>query len=283
MTERLERGHYPVAARHLRASSTGLCPDCIASRIGVCSTMLAPSATDVLDEARSAARVFRPGERIFLQGDESSAVFTLMSGWVSLDFELPAGDGGITCFVVPGDLFGLTPAGAPNSATARAITEAIVCSIPLRRHEALRREFPEFNERFIWQIERDGSLMLETLSHIAGASAVTRVAHLLLSLAARAVAPLPIVENEPVWLPITQRHVAAATGLTTVSVNRTLQRLRADRILDLQRYSLAIFDLDGLKKLARGNSAFLELWRARASDGRREFVDRRRSTESHVH
>jgi len=50
-------------------------------------------------------------------------------------------------------------------------------------------------------------------------------------------------------LPLTQDVIADATGLTSVHVNRILQKLRADRLINLSRGELALLDVERLKKL----------------------------------
>jgi CRP-like cAMP-binding protein len=53
-------------------------------------------------------------------------------------------------------------------------------------------------------------------------------------------------------LPLTQEQVADHLGLTMVHVNRTLRRLREDRIVLVDRQVVIIQDLDRLRELAQG-------------------------------
>jgi CRP-like cAMP-binding protein len=53
-------------------------------------------------------------------------------------------------------------------------------------------------------------------------------------------------------LPLTQEQVADHLGLTLVHVNRTLRRLREDRIVLVDRQVVIIQDLDRLRELAQG-------------------------------
>ena len=52
-------------------------------------------------------------------------------------------------------------------------------------------------------------------------------------------------------LPLTQEQIADHLGLTLVHVNRTLRRLREDRLVSVDRQVVIITDLDGLRALAR--------------------------------
>jgi CRP/FNR family transcriptional regulator len=53
-------------------------------------------------------------------------------------------------------------------------------------------------------------------------------------------------------LPLTQEQIADHLGLTLVHVNRTLRRLREDRIVLVERQVVIIMDLDRLREFAQG-------------------------------
>jgi len=53
-------------------------------------------------------------------------------------------------------------------------------------------------------------------------------------------------------LPLTQEQVADHLGLTLVHVNRTLRRLREERLALIDRQVVIIMDIDGLRDLVRG-------------------------------
>jgi CRP-like cAMP-binding protein len=61
------------------------------------------------------------------------------------------------------------------------------------------------------------------------------------------------VLNRPTFnLPLTQEQIADHLGLTVVHVNRTLRRLREDRLVMLDRQVVIILDLERLREMARG-------------------------------
>jgi CRP/FNR family transcriptional regulator len=61
------------------------------------------------------------------------------------------------------------------------------------------------------------------------------------------------VLNRPSFnLPLTQEQIADHLGLTVVHVNRTLRRLREERLLMLDRQVVIILDLERLRQIARG-------------------------------
>ena len=57
--------------------------------------------------------------------------------------------------------------------------------------------------------------------------------------------------------PATQGDLADSTGLTAVHVNRTLQELRSDGLIELYGRKLTIPDLDGLMKASAFNANYL--------------------------
>jgi DNA-binding transcriptional regulator LsrR (DeoR family) len=52
-------------------------------------------------------------------------------------------------------------------------------------------------------------------------------------------------------LPLNQAHIGAYLGLTVVHVNRVLRSLREERIANVEKHAVTIFDVEGLKRLAR--------------------------------
>ena len=58
-------------------------------------------------------------------------------------------------------------------------------------------------------------------------------------------------------LPITQNHLAEANGLSLVHLNRTLQEMRREELIELSDKQLRIVDLDRLKRVAMFNSNYL--------------------------
>lgn len=85
--------------------------------------------------------------------------------------------------------------------------------------------------------------------------------------------------NRPTFnLPLTQEQIADHLGLTLVHVNRTLRRLREEKIVLVDRQIVIIQDIEQLRELARGLPQSAELpempaagERTAASIGVREF------------
>jgi DNA-binding transcriptional regulator LsrR (DeoR family) len=66
--------------------------------------------------------------------------------------------------------------------------------------------------------------------------------------------------------PLTQEELADATGMTPVHVNRMLQELRSQGLVDLRGKVLTVLDPKGLQRLAKYDSSYLHLIRTERRD-----------------
>jgi CRP/FNR family transcriptional regulator len=122
--------------------------------------------------------------------------------------------------------------------------------IPRRALETLLRERPEIGIRFAEAIARDRSLCFDHLTSVGRRPANARVARLLLELFVRSRSYWPKAGIEMASLPITQEHIGDALGLTSVHVNRVLNELKRDGVLQFHYRRLTILDADKLIEIA---------------------------------
>jgi CRP-like cAMP-binding protein len=83
--------------------------------------------------------------------------------------------------------------------------------------------------------------LLNHLVRLGRQTAYERVAHLLLELSQRSAA-VGLADGASSPLPLTQEILADALGLSIVHINRTLQQLRRDGLLDVRGSSLRLLD-----------------------------------------
>src|SRR5688500_8654011 len=83
--------------------------------------------------------------------------------------------------------------------------------------------------------------------HGGSREAYQRMAHVFCELLTRLRA-VGLVEDHACTLPITQGEFADATGVTNVHVNRVLQQMRVDGLIELSGDRLNILDWDRLKQ-----------------------------------
>jgi DNA-binding transcriptional regulator LsrR (DeoR family) len=68
-----------------------------------------------------------------------------------------------------------------------------------------------------------------------------------------------VPDNGTFDFPLTQTELGDALGLSTVHVNRTVKKLRQNRLISWHSHSLTILDFERLKEVADFDDAYLEL------------------------
>ena len=102
------------------------------------------------------------------------------------------------------------------------------------------------------------AIQREWTLNIGQRSAYERIAHVLVELFLR-LQVIGHTRGETCDFPLTQTDLADATGLTPVHVNRTLQELRRDKLIELERKQLHILDLPRMMDVAMFNANYLHL------------------------
>ena len=208
---------------------------------------------------KSGNRQFKAGEDLFRLGERRDELYHLVDGWVFLYDLLQDGRRQILHFALPGALLGLySDSVAPYG--AQALTDAAVGVIPHTNLGPLVEEHPGVGLRLAWMVWRERNLAYEHLSSIGRRSARERVARSLLELFVRYRMQWPSYRADEMHLPLTQEHIADATGLTGVHVNRILRELRKDGIVEFHYRRLRILNPDKLFDVAGISSLDVFSW-----------------------
>lgn len=104
----------------------------------------------------------------------------------------------------------------------------------------------------------DAAIFREWMIGIGRRSAYTRIAHVLCEVFVRLKA-VGLANGHECELPLTQAELADALGLSTVHVNRSLQELRGDGLIELRGGSLMILNWDRLTTAGEFDPAYLHL------------------------
>lgn len=219
-----------------------------------------------LDEADRAALLaletgpvcFRePRHDIAREGENPSVVRLLISGWACRYKDLPDGRRQIVGFFLPGDFCDL------NIYILREIDHSIGALTAVRYYEIQPQQFqavieerPHLLRALLWHEMVTSGIQREWLLSIGQRSPLERLAHLFVELYYRLQA-VGLATGLSFDLPITQNHLAEANGLSLVHLNRTLQEMRRERLIELADRQLKINDLDRLKQVAMFNSNYL--------------------------
>ncbi|MFY8194112.1 MAG: Crp/Fnr family transcriptional regulator, partial [Novosphingobium sp.] len=203
-----------------------------------------PSRTDVVHE-----------------GDCPRAVRVMLDGWACRYKELPDGRRQILAFFVPGDLC--------DSAvflldqmdhSIAAITPVTIAEITPDIFTRMTRESPELADALALSELVTVAIQREWTLGLGQRTARERVSHLLCELHARLEA-VGLGNDGECDMPLTQADIGSATGLTPIHVNRVLQDLRREGIIDLARRRLRIRRPGVLGETAMFDPTYLHLRR----------------------
>jgi CRP-like cAMP-binding protein len=163
----------------------------------------------------------------------------------------------ITMLHIPGDMCDLHSVVEPVATSAlQALSNATILQVP---HEPIREaaaRYPALSLALWRDCMVDSAIMAEWVMNVGRRDARERVAHLFCEMAIR----LGTHDHDNALsfdLPITQAHVADATALTTVHVNRTLQALRSDGLLEWKFGRVEVFKWAELRHLAQFDPTYL--------------------------
>lgn len=209
--------------------------------------------------AREGVRGFGAREDIIREGEEPRGVKLVLSGWACRYKALEDGRRQIVAFLVPGDLCDLNASilrGMDHSVAA--LTPVSAADIPRATIERVMAVHPRVTQALLWEQLVTAAIQREWMLCLGRRTAFERVAHLLCELFVRLRA-VALTVGDACELPITQADLAEATGLSAVHVNRTLQELRGQGLIELRGKQLVIPDLKAVQDAAGFDPDYLHL------------------------
>lgn len=218
--------------------------------------MLCPQI-DLLDSSTRAAfdnpdalqRLVPAGSVVLAEGDTRAPMEVIRDGWAASYKSLGNGRRQIVSFLLPGDLIGIqSEITGTESTTVEAITDVhLQAGDSLAPTDtALLAKPAELNALAIVQKRQVEEMMVS----VGQRDAVERTAALLLGLFDRASAR-GMVRAGTLMMPLTQKHLSAALGLSIIHANRVLGALTRAAIVRLGRRRLQVLDRDRLVRAAR--------------------------------
>ena len=186
------------------------------------------------------------GETLLAEGERPSDVHLLISGWAFRHKTLPDGRRQIVGYLIPGDLCDIHifvlkrmdhSIGLLSDATVGLIAPDAMLDL-LDAH-------PRIARGLTWSTLVDEATLREWLANIGRRDPYTRVAHLLCEMWLRSRA-VGLATGGRLDLPLTQEVLGDTVGLTPVTVNRVLQRLRGEGLITLASGVLTVLNAPGL-------------------------------------
>jgi CRP-like cAMP-binding protein len=232
-------------------------------RLGLHSD-LGGDAAAALDRLLGRPTAFEAGALIAEAGDETDLMTVMRSGFACRMSLLPDGRRQIHSLLLPGDTADAeTPLLGVRTDNIEALTRCAVWLVPKSRLASLLRLRPDLSEAFAREAAVAAQVAREWVVNIGQRTALERIAHLICEVSAR-MEGLGLAEDSAFPLPLTQRDIGDAQGLSAVHVNRVLQALRAQGLIRTEGRLLTILDRERLQAVALFDPHYLHLHRGAA-------------------
>lgn len=199
---------------------------------------------------------------IVSEGDTPRSVTIILKGWAMRYKQLPDSRRQIVALMLPGDICGANAfIHAAFAHSICSLTSVRYAEVPRDDFEALLENSPRIAKALWWSALEAVSIQREWTTNIGQRRAYERIAHLLCEVFARLEA-IGLTRGDSCDFPLTQTDIADATGLTPVHVNRTLQALRQDGVIEVRNRRLHLRNRVKLSLIAMFNPAYLHLGKA---------------------
>ena len=215
-------------------------------------------------------RTLEPQAYTMREGDRPDRCSVLMSGF-AFRHKL-TGDGArqILAIHIPGEAPDFQNLFLEESDhNVQMLTRGVVAEIAREPLERLVLDNPAVGRAVLVSVLVEASMFREWLLNIGRRDARSRIAHLLCEFAYRMNAQ-GLARNGIYELPMTQEQLADATGLTPVHVNRVLQALQREGLMERDRRIIRFVDWEAMREVADFNERYLhtqEFQRGRSSAG----------------
>jgi len=206
-------------------------------------------------------RRFVANEDIIREGEKPEFISLVNEGWACRYKMLEDGRRQIVAFLLPGDLCDVHATILKEmDHSIAALTPVVLSEISHAAFEEMMMAQPRLTQAMWWESLVAAGIQREWTVNLGQRHALERVAHLLCELFIR-LEVAGMANGQSCEFPLTQTELGETVGLSTVHVNRTLQDLRAMKLIVLKERTLTILDLDALKSLALFNPNYLHLQR----------------------
>ena len=228
-----------------------LCADCLVGQHALYGPTMKSSPHEIYVRRQQILR-FSAQKTFLREGEPVTQIFTLYSGWAFSFRHFADGRRQILSFLLPGDpiiLEGLCFPYRPIPYSVKSLTDIALCVFAVSDMIGLTKATEPQIESLsgaAWKYADATSRRMMDLGH---RSAIGRVSQLLVEIERR-LGERGGVQGNQFYFPVRQEHLADALGLTTVYVNRTLDRLRKDAIIEFERDRMKIMDPETLRKIA---------------------------------
>jgi CRP-like cAMP-binding protein len=211
----------------------------------------APDEMAVLDGLGAGIERLPAGTELVMEHEKLNRPRVLLTGWGCTYRVLSDGRRQIFYFMVPGDFYGLSL--RPHATALAGAVSLTPCTIAVGQGlgEAVLNR-PEKHPGLVAACATAASLeqawLLNQLTRVGRQTAYERLAHLFLELLYR-FESVGLASANRFAMPLTQETIADAMGLSVVHLNRTLQQLRRDKLIEFRNGVVKLLQPDRLSSI----------------------------------
>jgi CRP-like cAMP-binding protein len=198
---------------------------------------------------------------IVLRGDRTTHACLIVEGLAARYDQTESGARQYTALHISGDMCDLHSVILPVAAWGiEALNPVTILRVAHKDLLSAAEAHPAIGRAFWRDTTADGGIFAKWAANLGGKPARARLAHLICEIGTRMEhAGLGTRTDFPIT--VTQDQLADALGLTPVHVNRTLQALRAERLVRTGHKRIEVLDWDGLTACADFQEDYLQFVR----------------------
>ena len=230
-------------------------------------TSFDPEERQRLDQLLSyPTETYARGATIIREGDKVDNIHLVLTGLAARSKTIRSGERQFMALLVPGDLCDVEVfilEGMDHD--IMALTDTTCVLIPAKIIAGLLTESTKLTKALWWSTMTDSAILREWIVDHGSRDSLERIAHLMCEMLIR-YRVVGETTNDSFPFLLTQEELADATGMTPVHVNRMLQQLRTQGLIDLDGRVLTVLDPQGLQQVAKYDSTYLHLIRTERRD-----------------
>jgi CRP-like cAMP-binding protein len=208
---------------------------------------------------RAQTRTVAPGEDVVRQGDRPDVAVFVLSGMLARYHTLQSGDRQYLSFHIKGDLpdvQGLLLTIMDHSLCALNSAEIAVLSHDQLVYLCARRPGLAFA---FWRLTLiDAAIFRQAITNNGIRSHAVRLAHFFCEQYFRA-REAGLAQDESCSVPLNQSDLGQAFGMSHISVNRAMQKLRKEGLADLRSGRLTVLNWNALQRFAGFDPTYLHI------------------------
>ena len=198
---------------------------------------------------------------IIREGEHPEFANLVIDVWAVRHKMLEDGRRQVLAFLLPGDLCDLNVFLLKEmDHSIGALTSVTIAQIPRDLVDEIEKKRSRLFKALTWDLLVQLAIQRQWTLNLGQRSAIERISHLICELFAR-LATIGLCRNGTCHVPITQTDLSDAAGITPVHVNRTLQELRGQGLIEWKGREIHVADMEALRRVALFNDNYLHLGR----------------------